>query len=293
MAKTPTNLPANTPKSSVPAPAVPDYMKQYAGLGTENISMQDMEMPRIKLVQGIDSELMATHDGLKAGDFFHTLAEVSLGSALKVVPLYITKTYVLWAPRPPIDQGGILARADDGIHWTPSNATFEVKVDKRGTKAIWKTAPTVEESGLAEWGTYDPTDQNSQPAATLCYVIVVALPDYPEYSPVAIFLQRSAVGVARKLLGKINLSRAPICGLQYEMSSFVDNSPAGDFNNYRFTASGFVTDQEEFESYRQLHEQFKKSGVRVRDLEAEGDSTAGGTAAAEAPTDAKTGGSRY
>jgi hypothetical protein len=279
--------------NSVP---VPKFMQGDAGAGTEKIDQADMEMPRIKLVQGIDQELIATHDGLEAGMFWHTLAEQSLGEDVDIIPLHISKRVVLWAPRPPIDQGGILARADDAVHWQPAGREFEVKIDKKGTKVKWKTAKTVAESGLLEWGTYDPSDPDSQPAATLCHVFVVAMPAFPELSPVAIMLQRSGIKPARKLLGKVNIigGRSPIYGQVYKMSSFLDHSPAGDFNNYSFTANGFVEDEDQYHYYKGLHEQFARTGVQIKDMEgAQEDIPQSTNGKAEAPVDKRTGRAKY
>jgi hypothetical protein len=122
---------------------------------------------------------------------------------------------------------------------------------------------------------------------------VVALPDHPEYSPVAIMLQRSGIKPARKLLGKINIigGRAPIFGQVYRMTSFLDKSSAGDFNNYSFTANGFVDDENEYKMYEGLHEQFKRTGVQIKDLEGADEGTATASAA-EAPKD-RSGKSKY
>lgn len=255
---------------------VPQFMRESAGKGTEDWSSTDYEMPRIKLIQGISPELQ-TYDGLKAGDFFHTIAEIGLGSELTVVPIHFSKRFVLWRPRPPIDQGGILARADDSVHWVPADAEFKVKIDKKGTEVIWRTARTVAESRLANWGTYDPSDPNSQPAATESHVVVVALPDYPELSPVALFMQRASIGTVRRLRGKLKISGAPIYGTKFLMSSILETSSAGQFNNYTFTAAGFVEDQDQYETYEQMYESFKATGVQIRDLEqAQSDEPAGG-----------------
>lgn len=302
MAKTSTAVAkrSNTTPARKQGDAVPAFMKNAAGKGTENMTAADFEMPRIRLVQGTDQELINTHDGLKVGDFFHTLAEVNLGSELDLVILHVSKRVVLWRPRPPIDVGGILARADDGVHWSPADREFEVKIDKKGNKVKWKTAKTVAESGLLDWGTFDPDDKDSQPAATLCHVYVVYMPDHPEYSPAILMLQRSAVKVARKLNGKLNIigATAPVYGQLYKMGSFLDtNAAAQQFKNYTFTAAGFVEDEKEYKRYEQLHEQFNKSGVQIKDIEGaqEDDSGAGtgGGASATAPKDRKSGRDRY
>lgn len=255
---------------SVPTAAVPSFMKGDAGKGTEHLSSSDYEMPRIKLMQGLNDELQA-HDDLKSGDFFHTLAEVGLGQSVQIVPIYISKRYVLWRPR--VDGGGILARADDSIHWSPPSGQFEVKVTKEGKKATWKLARTVSESRLDQWGTYDPSDPQSQPAATLAYVIVAALPELPDLSPVALLLQRTQIGPARKLMGKLKISQAPCYGMKFTMSSFQDDRGGQKFNNYRFTAAGFVENEAEYGLYKQLNKQFEVSGVTVKDLESAQDDT--------------------
>lgn len=281
------SVPAEVKKSNVPTAAnvaaLPEHMRGDAGKGTENLGTGDYEMPRIKLIQAVGDEIQ-TYDGLKVGDFFHTALERSLGSELQIVPLYISKRYVLWRPRPPVDLGGILARADDGVHWSPPNTEFMVKIDKKGTAVKWTTKDTVAKSGLAEWGTYDPSDPQSQPAATLCYVVVAGLPEHQDVGPVALLLQRSAVKPARKLMGKLKISRAPIYGMVFDMSSYIENGASGDFGAYRFQSAGFVEDPELYETYKGYHEQFARTGVQVKDLEDaqdEGGPDAGGGNAAD------------
>lgn len=259
------------------APQLPEHMRGKAGKGIGNLDASDYEMPRIKLIQGISEEIQ-TFDGLKAGDFFHTLAEHSFGPALRIVPLYLSKRFVLWRPRP---EGGILARSDDGVHWIPANATFDVQINKQGKRVKWSTKGTVAQSGLAEWGTFDPEDPNSQPAATLCYAIAAALPDFPEYSPAVLLLQRSGVAPAKKLQGKIRISGAPSYGMIFNMSSFVDQSPNGPFHNYQFAGAGFVEDKDEFNQYEIWSQQFEAMGIQVKDLEGAQDEAPAGGGSAE------------
>lgn len=272
-----------TPRGGVPA--VPEFMRGKAGAGTEDFSAGTYEFPRLKLLQGISPELQQ-FDGLKAGDFFHTMTERVVGTSVSVVPLYMSERYVLWAPLPPIDSGGILARADDGVHWEPPDAEFKVKIDKKGTTVTWRTARTVEESGLAKWGSYDPSDPKAQPAATKVYLMVVALPEHPEISPVAVLLQRSSIRPAQNLRGKLKFSPAPMYGTRVVMTSRVESNSANQqFNNFVFNLDGYVENADEFAHYEHMHEQFKKAGVQVRDLEsaqADDVSATGDSAAADA-----------
>lgn len=242
---------------------LPEHMKGLAGAGTEALTPADMEVPRIKLLQGLSPEVQ--EGGFKANVFYHTVADDELGTEVAIVPVYVDQSYMLWRPRK--SGGGILARALDGIHWNPPSGSFDVKLDT-GKTVTWKLAPTVAKSNLAEWGSSDPSDPNSPPAATRMYNIVVMLPDLPpEFSPAVITLQRSAIKVARKFIGKLKITNAPSFGQRFIMSGFKDNSPAGEFYNFKFTADGLVLDPEEFAKYKDMYEFFKKEGLKIKDVE--------------------------
>lgn len=242
---------------------VPDFMRAQAGLGHEALSASDVEVPRVKLMQAISPELEENND-LKAGDFFHTLADLNLGPIVRITPIFIDQRYVLWRPRE--TGGGILARADDGIHWSPPNTEFQVKL-KSGQDVTWRTANTVAQSGLSNWGSSNPADANSPPAATRMYNVVVALADHPELPPAVVTLQRAAIKVARRFLGKMKITRAPSFGLIFSMRSTSEQGPGGKFYNYQFVADGMVTDKETYERNFDAYKYFKSQGINVKDLE--------------------------
>lgn len=260
------------------AVALPDFMKEHSHLGTEALGAGDVEIPRIKLMQALSPELEEFND-LKQGDFFHTLAEQNLGKELRVTPIYVDSRFILWRPRE--SGGGILARADDGKHWSPADTDFQVKL-KGGAEVRWRTAKTVEESGLAEWGSSNPSDPNSPPAATKMYNLVVTLPDIPDLPPAVVTLQRASISVARRFIGKLKISRAPSFGLVFTMSSFKDKNDAGqDFYNYQFRAAGMVEDKTVYEQNYEYYNFFRTQGVKVKDIEGVQDDDIGGPAAAK------------
>jgi hypothetical protein len=241
---------------------LPAFMRGQAGMGTERIGTADIEIPRLKLLQALSPEVQeADH---KQGHFFHAVAERTIGNEVGIVIVYVDQAFILWRPRKA--GGGILARAADGVHWNPPSATFDIQLDN-GKKVTWRTAPTVMKSGLAEWGSLDPSDPQSQPAATRMYNLVVVMPEIPELSPVVVTLQRAGIRVARKLMAKLKIAQAPSFGLKFAMSSTRDQGPLGDFWNFRFTSDGFVQESEKFDQYKGLYERFKAEGVRIRDIE--------------------------
>lgn len=248
------------------AEVVPEFMRKYAGAGTEALKADDVEVPRIKLLQALSPELDEFNEAEK-GTFWHAMADAALGESIRIVPVWTDVSYILWRPREM--GGGILARAADGVHWSPAQGEFQVNLKNVKNAITWKLANTVAASGLGEWGSMNPEDTNSPPAATRMYNVVCVMPDLPvELSPAVVTLQRSAIGVARKFMGKLKISNAPSFGQYYTMEAVEDsNSNNEKFYNYKFTKAGFVMDEAELEKYHQTYEAFKAMGLRIRNIE--------------------------
>lgn len=242
--------------------AVPAFMKQHAGMGVENLGMGDFEIPRIKLLQAISPEV--TDGRGKSGQWWHTVLEEDLGPILDFVPLYLSKAAILWRPRH--DGGGILARADDGMNWSPPNGKFTVKIDKRGTTRTWVMAPTVAESRLLEWGTYDVEDPMSQPAATRMLNVAIWIESLD--SAAVLTFQRSSLSAGNKFAGKLKMSAAPTFGRRFRLSSVDDTNNTGDdFKNMSVEAVGFVEDEAKFKKYEEYYKLFKQLGLKIKDIE--------------------------
>lgn len=254
----------------------PEHLKSYQNTGMEQLDSSDTSVPRVKLIAATSPEL-DTYDDLRPGEFWHTVAEKSLGKSVLIVPVYVAKRYMLWKPRDA--GGGILARANDGVHWNPANVTFDVPVDKKGKIVKWSTKDTVDASGLAEWGTFDPDDKNSQPAATLMYDYVVMLPDYLDYGPAVISLQRGSASVAKQFNAKLKHGDKPMYSRVVKMSSYKETNAKGDdFHNFRFEPMGFVADPTITDTFKALHDQFREMGVNIKDEESLQDEVQGAAA---------------
>jgi hypothetical protein len=251
-------------------------MQKYAGLGTEALKGEDLEVPRIKLLQALSPELTEFNEA-EQGTFWHAMADAALGDSIRIVPVWTDISFILWRPREM--GGGILARAADGVHWSPDHGTFDVQVNKKPVR--WTLNKTVAGSGLDNWGSMDPDDINSPPAATRMYNVVCVMPDLPlEYSPAVVTLQRSAIGVARKFMGKLKISNAPSFGQYYTMEAVEDTNAVNQkFWNYKFSKDGFVMDEEELEKYHQTYKAFKDMGLRIRNIESLQDDDRGTDAA--------------
>ena len=66
----------------------------------------------------------------------------------------------------------LLARAADGENWDRPNQRFDVVLEG-GQKVEWFTGKNVQASGLLNWGSSDPNNPNSVPAANLVYTLIL------------------------------------------------------------------------------------------------------------------------
>ena len=222
---------------------VPSYLQDVAGMPSQedNFDSTDVVVPQVLLLQGISNAVTEFEDA-NAGNFWHTGMDVALGDMFKFVVASRRKRYLLLTPQ--FDGRGILARSEDAVNWDRTGK-WEVALDKK-TKAVWEIADrNVERSGLTSWGTFDPDDDTSPPAATLFYDYLVLLPDHLDLGPCVVSLARSAIRRAKKGLNdKIDLHRMknrPMQSILFEAHA-VDavNDTGQSFHNWSFRQAGFA-----------------------------------------------------
>lgn len=243
MAKAPAKQTEAKVPATVGASALPAYLQgQNRASGLQGLDQSDFIIPRIKLLQAISPEVEQFEDA-KAGIFWLNVLDIPLGPTLDFVPISNKKRYLLMAQLGQTPKG-IMARADDGVHWKPPNGSWDVTLKGRRGTVKWETKPTVRESGLGEFGTMDPENPDSNPAATLFYEYLVYLPDFPDLSPVLLSLARSQAKKARDLNGKIELRKAPMQSMRFRAGIEIVPGDEGPYNNYTFASNGWATEQE-------------------------------------------------
>lgn len=251
------------------AVAVPSFMAG-ADSGKDSYDASDLIIPRVALLQGISPPVM---QGLaENGQFWHTINEVALGDGLRVTPLLHRKQWTLW--RPLHAGGGVIARASDGAHW---DADFDVEVapykemPKKLVRYAAKKGDVVSrEIGLGAWGSADPENSDSGPAATLSHIFLFRALDFLDLGPFIVFLQKSSERVAKQLLTKIHTDRAPIYGQVLEMGHVTESNKAGqEYNQYTFRKDGWVMDEPTFREFEREHQLYKTTSFRTNDEDAQ------------------------
>lgn len=254
---------------------MPKYLRDVQGQGLrndDNFDSSDVVVPRVKLLQALSDEVEA-FDHAKAGNFWHTGFDTDLGPEIDFVVCARKKKYMLVAPLE--DGQGILARADDGTTWD-STGSWQVKMKGVKHPIEWTISDrNVSKSGLLAWGTSNPDDPNSPPAATLFYEYLVLLPEHLDLGPCVISLTRSQIRRAKKGLNdKIRLHESqgrPMQALVFRAVSFNDkNADGNDFKNWQFRGNGF-TPEELYRRARELKDLLKDYRVADEEVAAAGD----------------------
>jgi len=248
-------------KDTYVSDVAPDYVQGDVGAGTEALSSEALRPPRIKLLQKVSPELDENED-LKPGIFYHDSAEFDLTKKVNIIPCFLTEAYFLFSPQ---QGGGLLARADDGIHWSPPDTDFEVQFSSKqgGGTTVWTTRKTVAQSGLSRWGTFKPGDPKSPPAATHAINCVVILPDYPDLGPAVLSFMRSGLKIGKKFASNLRMARAPSYGRVFTLTSQTVSGPDGDYLEPRVKPAGFVGDKSLYEAAKETYQAAKAQGVRV------------------------------
>lgn len=254
-----------------------------ASLG--NIDQNDLIIPRVKLLQATSEEVISFAErGAKIGQFWHTLAEQPLGDKLPMIPLVLKKELVLWAPRG--DDRGILARSSDCVNWDAgfANLEFEVKLKGVAKPVKYRTMSNVAESRLGDFGTMNPEDPKSRPAASLTYRFMFFFPDFPDLSPAIVINTRSSIKPGKALISKIESKPVDHYGQLYVMGTTDEKGDEGPYKGYSYTSDGFANEAD-YNRCKELYERFKdvewKANEEGGDTPESGGGSQGGAATSD------------
>lgn len=249
---------------------MPAFLRSYQGpTGTDNIDAADLNIPRIKLGQGLTPEVK---EGLvKDGDMFHSITKEVLipnGQFGRIIPVCYMKEFILWKDQN-FEGGGILARAQRVIEggnvrykWDNANQEFQNKI--KGLVSVkWKTGRYIDEDHLDQFGTAIPGDKESGPAATAHYNYILCLPDH-DNAIVAISFSRSSAKKARDLNAMLKMGSVPMFARQFALGSVAETNDASQqYYNYTIRPAGFVLTEEMFNRMKSYHEELSQASFRV------------------------------
>lgn len=238
--------------------------QKSTGASLGNLDASDLKPPEVKLLQATSPEV-AEQPGAVAGSFWLTGQNLNLGPEILGTPIILRKSYLLWNPTKSLDSKVPLAVASDGIHWDVPNQIFEVYFPNNRTPYTWKTKKTVAESGLDKFGSSQPDNPRSTPAASMTYQMLWAF-RLPDGRPQLGVITNSRTGIKpmKELFGMIDGKGVDHFFQRYRIQAVrLSVRPGEYFFGYKYFAAGLVDNESEGDSYKALHERFRKAGFSV------------------------------
>jgi len=194
------------PGSVVIQDSVPDYIKQDASRGSENVGMQDLVIPRLEIIQGLSPALKRSDpkfiEGCEIGDLTNSVTRELYGSSLYVVPVHYTKQFLLWRDKK-------LGGGFGGAYDTEEEANAAAR----------------ERGGVAQgWEVMD-TPQH------LCLTV--------NGDEIMIPMAKTKAKVSRQWNSMIRLAGGDRFSRVYKLSAAEEKNDKGDFYNYTVQPVGF------------------------------------------------------
>ena len=214
------------------AQEVPDYIKQGAARGSEEVKSTDMVLPRLEIVQAL-SPIKETNADAKEGALFNSVTQEMIGDVAYFVPVYYKMEYLVWKDA---DQGGGFFGSFDS----------EADAQARVTEAV--------EEG-------ENPDHLEIVDTPVQYGLLVKEDGTAEQ--IVISMAKTKAKVSRKWNAMISIAGGDRFSRVYKLSTFRDENKKGQkFFNFVVQPAGF-TPKAIYEQAEQTYEVFKARDFRV------------------------------
>lgn len=231
---------------------VPDYIKQGAARGNENVAVEDIVIPRIEIVQALSPALKPNDpdyiEGAKQGDLYNSVTRELYGSNVTVIPVFFKKQYLNWRDR---KKGGGFGGAYDTI----AEAIERIK----------------KEENAEEW---EPTETAQQ----LCLV----LRSDGGIDEAVVSMNRTKLKVSRQWNSLIRLNGNDRFSRTYSLFTVDEKNGQGqDYKNFAVVSGGFPSEH----AYRKAEALYAALSTGARkmnvDISDQGDESSGSAASKE------------
>lgn len=190
--------------------SLPSYIKQGQNRGNENVTTEDIQLPRIDVLQGLSPQIVKKKDeyipGAEVGMLFNTLTNELYPDGVHITPVSFVKRYLVWVDRKKDTDGGLR-----GVFDTENEAEiFKSEQEDEGKLEVVATAE---------------------------HLVILDSGD-----EVIISLAKSKMKVSRKFNSLIRLNAGDRFSRRYLVTSVDDKSSQGEYQNLGIANGGFPSE---------------------------------------------------
>lgn len=180
---------------------MPSYIQQGSNRGNESVTNDDIQLPRIDVLQALSPQINKKKDsyieGAEVGMFFNTLTGELYPDGVSFTPVTFEKRFLVWVDREQDNNGGLR-----GVFDTEIEAEQFVSAAADGNKL--EIVPTAEHLVILDNG-----DQ------------------------AIISMAKSKMKISRKFNSLVRMQGGDRFARRYSMTSFDDEGPKGEFQNLK------------------------------------------------------------
>lgn len=195
---------------------VPSYIKQGQNRGNENVSNEDLQLPRIDVLQALSPQINKKKDeyidGAEVGMLFNTLTGELYPEGVSITPISFVKRHLVWVDRKKDSEGGLR-----GIFDSADEA--EAFVQSQEDEDKLEVVPTAEHLVLLDDG-----------------------------SEVILSMAKSKMKVSRKFNSLVRLNGGDRFSRRYKITTVDDKSAQGEFQNIAISNDGYPTEEVYFKA---------------------------------------------
>jgi hypothetical protein len=189
---------------------MPIYIKQGQNRGSENVNSEDLQLPRIDVLQALSPQINKKKDSYiedaEVGMLFNTLTGELYPEGVFVTPVSYVRRYLVWVDRKQDAEGGLRGVFD-------TNEQAEDFVSEQADESKLEIVPTAEHLVLLDDG-----------------------------SEAIISMAKSKMKVSRKFNSLIRLNGGDRFSRRYKVTTVDDKSAQGEFQNLSFANVGFPSE---------------------------------------------------
>lgn len=186
---------------------LPAYIKQGQNRGNENVTSEDLQLPRIDVLQALSPQINKKKEeyiqGAEVGMLFNTLTGELYHDGVCFTPVSFVKRFLVWVDRK-IDSGG-------------------------GLRGVFDTAEEAD-TFLAEAEDKDKLEI----AATAEHLVLLDSGD-----EVILSMAKSKLKVSRKFNSLVRLNGGDRFSRRYKVTSIDDTGSKGEYQNFKVENDGY------------------------------------------------------
>lgn len=214
---------------------VPDWLPQGAVRGAENVTTDDMIIPRIELIQALSPARKkndpAYIEGADEGMLYNNVTRELYGEAVTVIPVYYTKQFLVWKDRK--SGGG----------------------GSNGFRGAFATEQLAREA-IASLG-----EEGLEVSDTAQHFVLVKTGD--GWQEAVISMAKSKMKVSKRWNSLIRMSNTDSFSRAYKLHAVVETNARNEsYHNFGIAPLGFVT-KEVYQRAEKLYETIRSGAVKV------------------------------